>query len=105
MANVDFTQFITSVFRQIEEDSEKVKNGLKQKSEPLDMLVVLKNALDEQGLIYVNEEIKEKPAQPDWCAYPDATQPMFGCWSLLGGIVTGEDYCKKCELYIHKRKV
>ena len=104
MAEVDFTKFLASVFRQIEEDNEKVENGLKQKGEPLDMLVVFKKALDEQGLIYANEEIKEKPAQPDWCGYPDATQPLLGCWSLLGGLVKGEEYCKKCELYIHKKE-
>ena len=37
--------------------------------------------------------------QPTWCTYPEATEPVWGCWSLLGGYVTGEEYCKKCEMY------
>jgi hypothetical protein len=35
---------------------------------------------------------------PDWCGYPDAVDPL-GCWSLIGLMVTGEDYCKTCDLY------
>lgn len=35
---------------------------------------------------------------PAWCAYPDAVDPL-GCWSLIGRMVTGEDYCKSCDLY------
>ena len=42
--------------------------------------------------------------QPKWCTYPEATEPVWGCWSLLGGHVTGEDYCKKCEMYRKKEK-
>lgn len=41
--------------------------------------------------------------QPDWCCYPDATFPISGCWSLVGGYVTGEDYCKKCDCYKNKK--
>ena len=42
--------------------------------------------------------------QPEWCNYAvdelgDATTPLFGCWSLLAGRVTSEDFCKDCELY------
>ena len=37
--------------------------------------------------------------QPNYCDYPDATSYPFGCWSLIFGLVTGEEYCKNCELY------
>lgn len=40
--------------------------------------------------------------QPDWCDYPEADQPFFGCWSLLDGMVTDENYCKECECYIRR---
>jgi hypothetical protein len=43
-------------------------------------------------------ELSAKYAPPDWCSYPDAVDPM-GCWSLVGRMVTGEDYCKSCDLY------
>ena len=36
-------------------------------------------------------------AQPDWCSYPNALDGMMGCWSLVGGEVTGEAYCEGCE--------
>ena len=37
--------------------------------------------------------------QPKWCNYPDATRPIFGCWSLFGGLVKDESYCKDCDCY------
>ena len=42
--------------------------------------------------------------QPQWCGYGkdelgDATHPALGCWSLLRGLVTNEEFCKDCELY------
>ena len=40
--------------------------------------------------------------QPKWCCYPDATEDLWGCWSLLGGMVTSEEYCKNCDCYIKK---
>lgn len=40
--------------------------------------------------------------QPDWCDYPDATAPFWGCWSLLEGMVESKEYCNKCELYKNK---
>lgn len=45
-----------------------------------------------------------KLKQPAWCNYGrdelgDAATPALGCWSLLNGNVTSEDYCKTCELY------
>ena len=36
--------------------------------------------------------------QPEWCSYPDALGGAMGCWSLVGRMVTGRDYCKDCEL-------
>jgi hypothetical protein len=46
-----------------------------------------------------NIHTKQTVSQPEWCTYPDAAMPVFGCWSLLNGRVTGEDFCKSCELY------
>lgn len=43
-------------------------------------------------------DMQERFAQPDWCAYPDALAGQMGCWSLVGRMVTGIDYCKDCEL-------
>lgn len=43
------------------------------------------------------------PEQPEWCKYPEANAPLWGCWSLLGGYVLNEDYCKNCECYKNKR--
>lgn len=37
-------------------------------------------------------------AAPAWCSYPGAVDPM-GCWSLVGRMVTGRDYCKNCDFY------
>ena len=37
--------------------------------------------------------------QPKWCNYPNANQPIWGCWSLLDGLVKNEDYCKNCDCY------
>ena len=44
----------------------------------------------------MSKPIKEQPA---WCSYPEADRPLWGCWSLLDGYVTGEDFCKKCDYY------
>ena len=43
-------------------------------------------------------ECAEKYAPPSWCSYPHAVDPM-GCWSLVGRMVTGEKYCKSCDLH------
>uniref|UniRef100_A0A6M3JTY8 Uncharacterized protein n=1 Tax=viral metagenome TaxID=1070528 RepID=A0A6M3JTY8_9ZZZZ len=37
--------------------------------------------------------------QPIWCGYPDATHGKMGCWSLMAHMVTGDDFCKSCDLY------
>lgn len=44
-------------------------------------------------------ENKQSFVQPEWCTYPDAATPILGCWSLLNGRVTGEGFCKGCEMY------
>lgn len=41
---------------------------------------------------------------PTWCSYPYAVDPM-GCWSLVGRMVTGEDYCKDCDLHVANNKL
>jgi len=43
-------------------------------------------------------DVAKEYAPPTWCTYPYAVDPM-GCWSLVGRMVTGEDYCKTCDLY------
>lgn len=45
------------------------------------------------------QEINEQ--QPSWCTYPEAARPIWGCWSLLSGLVKSEEYCKNCEMYKH----
>lgn len=37
--------------------------------------------------------------QPDWCGYPGALRGVAGCWSLVAGMVDGEDYCRDCECH------
>lgn len=49
----------------------------------------------------MSKPIKEQPA---WCSYPEADRPFWGCWSLLDGYVTGEDFCKKCDCYKGSKK-
>jgi hypothetical protein len=40
-----------------------------------------------------------KIKQPEWCDYTNATEPVWGCWSLLNGNVSSKDECIKynCE--------
>jgi hypothetical protein len=44
-------------------------------------------------------EFMKKWKQPDWCKYPDATEGIMGCWSLMSGYVTGPEYCKGCDMF------
>lgn len=44
-----------------------------------------------------NEVRKYK--QPEWCTYPDASKPFWGCWSLLDGKVKDENFCLTCECH------
>ena len=58
--------------------------------------------LIECGLTY--EQLASQHPQPEWCNYPEAIMGSMGCWSLIsfrGGkcLVTGEEYCKKCDQY------
>lgn len=48
--------------------------------------------------------IMEHFAQPKWCGYPEALGGMMGCWSLVGRMVTGEDYCRGCDLHIRSKR-
>jgi len=43
------------------------------------------------------DELAEKHPQPSWCSYPHALRGTIGCWSLVGRMVNGEDYCKSCD--------
>lgn len=44
-----------------------------------------------------NEVRKYK--QPEWCTYPEANKPLWGCWSLFGGKVKDENFCLTCECH------
>jgi hypothetical protein len=39
--------------------------------------------------------------QPTWCGYPNATEGLMGCWSLVAHLVTGPGYCTNCECAVH----
>ena len=45
------------------------------------------------------EDCAKRYPQPVWCHYPDALRGVMGCWSLVGFMVTDEDYCKNCDCY------
>ena len=40
--------------------------------------------------------------QPPWCGYPDALEPMTGCWVLTERKVKCEADCLNCECLIKK---
>lgn len=44
-------------------------------------------------------ELQQEYRQPTWCTYPGGLDGMRGCWSLTGRMVTGEDYCRSCDLH------
>ena len=44
-------------------------------------------------------ELAKRHPQPKWCSYPNATEGVMGCWSLMDFAVTGRDFCKKCDCY------
>lgn len=52
--------------------------------------------LKASGMTWDDAAKQFKP--PSWCSESNAVDPM-GCWSLVGRMVTGEDYCKNCELH------
>ena len=43
--------------------------------------------------------VLETYKQPSWCAYPGALDGFMGCWSLVGGYVHGENFCKGCDCH------
>jgi len=45
-------------------------------------------------------ELAKKYPQPKWCSYPDATEGLMGCWSLMSFMVRGRSYCKCCQCYV-----
>ncbi len=44
-------------------------------------------------------QLAEQYPQPTWCAYPDATEGVMGCWSLMEFGTVNEKYCSGCECY------
>lgn len=52
---------------------------------------------------YTYDQLAKDYPQPVWCAYPNATEGIMGCWSLMGFMVTGEDCCKSCDCYKPER--
>lgn len=44
-------------------------------------------------------DVQRDHHEPTWCNYPSALAGAMGCWSLVGRLVTGEDYCRSCECY------
>jgi hypothetical protein len=42
-------------------------------------------------------DIAKLHPQPEWCEYPGALDGPMGCWSLVGRMVTGVEYCHGCE--------
>lgn len=34
--------------------------------------------------------------QPKWCDYPNATEGVMGCWSLISFRVSGKEFCDGC---------
>ena len=45
------------------------------------------------------KELDRIHPQPTWCTLPEATHGYVGCWSLVGFKVTGEGFCKNCNMY------
>jgi hypothetical protein len=46
---------------------------------------------------YTYEKLAKDYPQPEWCNYPEATQGVMGCWSLMNHMVKGREYCINCE--------
>lgn len=47
-------------------------------------------------------ELASSFPQPLWCNYFQAVYGIMGCWSLVGFMVTDENYCKDCDCYKNK---
>lgn len=50
------------------------------------------------------KDVMDKFSQPVWCGYPEALGGPMGCWSLVGRMVTGKDYCKDCDCFMPEEK-
>ena len=57
------------------------------------------DTLREQHPRWTIQTVIDTYASPEWCRYPDAVGGIMGCWSLIGGLVTGEDYCRSCDCH------
>lgn len=56
------------------------------------------NAMKKRGVTWA--EVRDEYDAPEWCGYgKQAVHPM-GCWSLVGRMVTGIDYCRRCEAFL-----
>lgn len=49
-------------------------------------------------------ELAKKYPQPTWCGYPDATQGMMGCWSLMDQKIKSIKDCAGCDLILTAAK-
>lgn len=54
-------------------------------------------ALEDEGLTW--DDLQERYAPPAWCSEGVAALHPMGCWGLTSRRVTGEDFCKDCDLY------
>lgn len=45
------------------------------------------------------QTVIDRYASPEWCRYPDAVGGIMGCWSLIGGMVKDEGYCRNCDCH------
>jgi hypothetical protein len=56
---------------------------------------------EERNAVYgtVASKVVQDYRQPDWCTYPEALGGHLGCWSLVSGLVTSEEFCRGCELH------
>ncbi len=55
---------------------------------------------------YTYGKLAKDYPQPKWCTYPNATEGMMGCWSLMSHMVKDRDFCNNCDCSIeYKQKV
>lgn len=48
-------------------------------------------------------DVAEMHPKPTWCSYPNAVDPLGGCWSLVERRVTGIEFCKTCECFSERK--
>ena len=51
---------------------------------------------------YTWGQLAEDYPQPKWCGYPDATEGLMGCWSLVLHKIKSKDLCENCDCLIKK---